>query len=68
MATIKDRKRKRKAFHGHRTFHDKPTCNRAYVPCHSGIGVAVCCTTCGVVADVEGLGGFESLDEIEVTK
>lgn len=62
----KDGNRRAKAYHAHRTWHNAPTCNRVYVSCANGIGVAVCCTTCGCVADVEALG-MESKQENEVT-
>ena len=37
-------------------WHGGPKCQRTFVPGFGGIGVKVCCTTCGVLCDVEATG------------
>lgn len=37
-------------------WHGAPTCTRVFVPGIGGIGVKICCSTCGVLADVEATG------------
>ena len=44
-------------------WHRGAACNLVFVSGSGGIGVKVCCTNCGCVADVEALGVRVSAEE-----
>ena len=48
-------------------WHDGPECQRVFVSGTGGVGVKICCLPCGTVADVEGLGGRETLQRSRLT-
>lgn len=63
MALTGDRaKQPKRTFQRHSRWHSGPKCSRVYVSGVGGNGVKVCCPACGAVADVQALGGDESLE------
>ena len=47
-------------------WHSGPACNLVFVSGSGGIGVKVCCTHCGCLADVEALG--ERVTQVDSAK